>query len=670
MNLKFISKSIFIMFLFFIMASFVFAAIPANHDGNLLATHDGNLQIKPTMYRQNDGNQLEAYDGNLQRPTLYDSNGRGTNERHYESDSKNKFKEGSNSVCINEINKLNLQIRESNNSANGKIRKILQQLKNNRKQIIKLQHQFRECISENKDSGNLMSGDVVFNSKLSEDGNIEDNSLTNELENDSEGTITSNNINTIIAENKNLINSISVRDINGLSQNCVAILDKISSLKLKMSQEVSSLQKLQVENKDNLNNMQDLISKRNQLIRSCYPNTKKLTEECNVPEDLVQLQNNYSNQIDQIKTKLKALDKNSTEFKTGLKQLSNLNKKYVLIFNKVKNIRQACVNNSEDIRNPKNLCESKINLINEKNSLINKLKDANDQSTVYQLNAKLQYLNSQIKLTVCADSNIEDYNVDNRNEKVNVNNLPKNQLNNCVSNLVDNNVSRNEAIKSCSLKLTKEIKNQREEIKQLNEQIRAKQKMIDSLGKKMKEIEREYKTAKTVTQRNNFLQQNSATIKQDTSSKIDDAIVRLQKVITSIGLSDMNDTQKNVIINMLNNRIATLQQSKDSISVTEDVNSFKEGLLNARKSDLNAKRVMVVSALKLNVSQMNDIINKYFANNKDQALLKSQVDSLKSELDTLDMNNIDVQKVNRIRENYNKLKAKLKAYATSEVNAQ
>jgi len=186
----------------------------------------------------------------------------------------------------------------------------------------------------------------------------------------------------------------------------------------------------------------------------------------------------------------------------------------------------------------------------------------------------------------------------------------------------------------------------------------------------MNQIESEYKKAKTNTQRNNYLQQNSSTIKQDTSLKIDDAVIRLQKVVTNVSLSDMNDTQKNVIINMLNNRIATLQQSRDNLSSSQDVNSFKDDLKNARVSDLNAKRVMVVSSLKLNVSQMNDIINKYFANNKDQALLKTQVDSLKSELDTLNMNNINIQEVNRIRENYNKLKAKLKAYATSEVNAQ
>jgi hypothetical protein len=100
------------------------------------------------------------------------------------------------------------------------------------------------------------------------------------------------------------------------------------------------------------------------------------------------------------------------------------------------------------------------------------------------------------------------------------------------------------------------------------------------------------------------------------------------------------------------------------------ITDSKDNLRKARKYDLNAKKAIVVSSLKENIRKMDGIINRYFVNNKDYDSLKLSVDSLKNSIDLVDLDNVSISEVNKSKADYNKLKTKMRAYASNEVSTE
>jgi len=588
------------------------------------------------------------------------------------------------SACREDIDRLNLNIKELNLENNGYIKDRLNNIRQARQKIDSLLNEYKDCrlirIKNQSRPNSVITGNLTLaDSTVMSDVSSTD-SLTSITMPSSDSTMTTADDSEILSldkieeENTEYIDSIQEKvntelnsDFN-LTENCKEKLNLVKEQINIIKDNKDLLKTYKEENKKKLERLKELIKQRNEKLKDCF-GFKEENFDCKVPEELIK----RLKELDELRNRLKedlASDSETSSLDSTKDEYTRVKEEYLALSEKIKTIKSDCITRQNTTR-IENICTEKTDILKKMDELKSAIELTTSDKGAYELKTKLEYLNKKYNNVVCletvssssvAPSTSQDtLTIPVIDQKDNAN------IDVCVNNFVNKaGIEEDVARFACQKKYSLENKGYTDRVSELESKIRAQQQVIDNLKSKIKDIQERINNA-TPEERAKFIQDNSADIKEDTLAKIDKRIESLKKLIENIENSEMIETNKTDRIDSINTRIANLEMLKTNITNAETTDELKTYIQEARVAEVLANREFIISSLKNQIVQLDKIITTYLASNSDYQAIKAEVDSLNTKLSEVseDSSNQDLE---NIKDEYFTLKEKVKSLAKGVEN--
>jgi len=580
-----------------------------------------------------------------------------------------------NSECSMQIKELNLKIQELNNPHTDYVKERLINIRQARQKVDNLFQAYKECrwkkFENNTRPNSTMTGRLVLVDPVSSTSTSQIVSVDSMISitmpvgaedekpiNDSEILLIEN----IETENSDYMDSIQDRidkelndDLN-LSEDCKEKLSLIKEQIEIIKQNIAELKKFREENKDTLVQLKELIAQRNEKLKDCF-GIKEGNFDCKVPEELI---NRYK-ELDKQRNSLKETLVSSSEdtfTQSNQEEYRKVKEEYFAISQKIAAIKNDCVTR-QNMTKVENICQEKTDILRKMDELKKEMETSTSDQANYELKTKLEYLNKKYLNVVCVQP-ITSQVVSGNKPEVQVQGTVSIDL--CVNNLVEKaGIEEDVAKFACQKKFSQENQGYKDRLIELESKIQAQQQVINNLRSKIESIQDRI-TNSNPGEKDLFIQENAADIKNDTVAKIDKKIESLNKLIENIDNSEMIETTKTKQVDSINTKIANLDMLKTSILNSDTTDELKNYINDARIADNLANKEFIVSSLKKQTTELERIIITYLANNNEYNSLKSEIASLNSKISEINTESTN-EEINSIKEEYNALKEKVKSLA-------
>ncbi len=408
-------------------------------------------------------------------------------------------------------------------------------------------------------------------------------------------------------ESQNFVFEQIPEELNSLEDYCVEEKNNFENASDNLQKIKEEVVVFKEQHKEDITKLSALIEKRNALIKECTG--KNFTSICEIPNYLLEEEMRLKEQIKLLKSETLVQSDGDK-----IKELELLITRHAFIFKKIEQIKNNCNSQKEiSIQSiEKNDCVEKKEILSALDQLNTQIQKTTNREEIYLLEEKIKFYKNKLEMVNCES------------------NITREQINQSQEEKLKQRIQELEQEKS---ELKKQVENQRSEIENLK-QVFAK---------------------KNALEKTDLIYENSIILSDHAKNRLENRILNHRKLLEKISFTNQNEEN----INDLQEQIAKLEKTKDSLDLALTADQLKEIIILARKEEINARLSSNLKILSKNTDRLNEIVEKYLKQSTKYSEIKEEISLLKEDIEKTNKSELSKEKIDALLLRYQNIKKSL-----------